>query len=67
MRLIDLTRTKKVILWLILWFSAGIVFLGAAVYADESTKEAQTEESKNNQFVTYQKNAVKPLALAMGI
>ena len=53
MRLTNLMRTKKVILWLIFWFSACIAFSGAAAHADESIKETQTEESKKNQFVTY--------------
>jgi len=52
MRLNDYLRTKKVILWLIFWFGACIVFLGDPACADESIKEAQTEESKKNQFVS---------------
>jgi len=52
-RLTSLTKTKKVILWLIFWFSAGIVFSGAPLHADESIKVAETEKTKKNQFVTY--------------
>jgi len=56
MRLTDLAGTKKVILWLIFWFSACIAFSGAALHAEELIKEEtgiEKEASEKKEAITY--------------